>query len=185
MENLTSRERRVLEARVLADQPMTLEELAAEFGVARVRVRQLEGRVLEKMGHRLQRLTETAMKTDDLRLLALEQEFIVGVECQFTDESNVDRWNRTIDAMIETSADSLDGIRAKARVACSNRLGDLDEVVVDPTAPHNDKTLENSILRDLIRLYDPRLERKGAVQALLVECTTGYANKEIDNDDRS
>ena len=74
---LSSRERRVLEARVLADQPMTLEDLAAEFGVARVRVRQLEGRVLEKMGHRLRRLTETAMKTGDQRLLALEH-FLSG-----------------------------------------------------------------------------------------------------------
>jgi RNA polymerase sigma-32 factor len=50
LNKLNSRERRVLEARVLADKPMTLEELAAEFGVARVRVRQLEARVLEKMG---------------------------------------------------------------------------------------------------------------------------------------
>ena len=154
-------------------------------GVARVRVRQLEGRVLEKMGHRLRRLTETAMKTGDQRLLALEQEFLVGVECQFTDEFNVDRWNGIIEAMIDTNADSLEGIRAKARIACSNRLGDLDEVVNWLDVPTPDKTLENSILRDLIRLYDPHLERKGAVQALLVECTTGYANKEIDNDDRS
>jgi RNA polymerase sigma-32 factor len=50
LNKLNSRERRVLEARVLADKPMTLEELAAQFGVARVRVRQLEARVLEKMG---------------------------------------------------------------------------------------------------------------------------------------
>jgi DNA-directed RNA polymerase sigma subunit (sigma70/sigma32) len=40
----------VLEARVLADKPVSLEALAAEFGIARVRVRQLEARVLEKMG---------------------------------------------------------------------------------------------------------------------------------------
>jgi RNA polymerase sigma-32 factor len=50
MVELTPRERRVLEARVLAEKPMTLEELAAEFGVARERVRQLEARVREKMG---------------------------------------------------------------------------------------------------------------------------------------
>ena len=49
LDKLSSRERRVLEARVLADKPMTLDELAVEFGVARVRVRQLEARVLEKM----------------------------------------------------------------------------------------------------------------------------------------
>ena len=50
LNKLSSRERRVLEARVLADKPMTLEELAEEFGVARERVRQLEVRVREKMG---------------------------------------------------------------------------------------------------------------------------------------
>jgi RNA polymerase sigma-32 factor len=50
LNKLSLRERRVLEARVLADNPMTLEELAAEFGIARVRVRQLEARVLEKIG---------------------------------------------------------------------------------------------------------------------------------------
>jgi Sigma-70, region 4 len=50
LDKLNSRERRVLEARVLADKPMTLEELATEFCVCRVRVRQLEARVLEKMG---------------------------------------------------------------------------------------------------------------------------------------
>jgi DNA-directed RNA polymerase sigma subunit (sigma70/sigma32) len=50
LDKLSSRERRVLEARVLADKPMTLEELAAEFCVCRARVRQLEARVLEKMG---------------------------------------------------------------------------------------------------------------------------------------
>jgi hypothetical protein len=50
LDKLTWHERRVLEARVLADKPMTLEELGAEFGVCRARVRQLEAHVLEKMG---------------------------------------------------------------------------------------------------------------------------------------
>jgi Sigma-70, region 4 len=158
-DKLTSRERRVFEARVLADQPMTLEELAAEFGIARVRVRQIEARALEKMGHRMQRSTETTMMPADQILLALEQVF-----CEADDGSDV--WCATIDEMIITSAVSLDGIRAKARVACSNRLGDLEEAVLNSSAPYNDQTLENSILRDLIRLYDPHLERKGAVQAL-------------------
>jgi hypothetical protein len=106
------------------------------------------------------------MKAADQTLLALEQVF-----SEADDGSDV--WCATIDQMIITSAESLDGIRAKARVACSLRLGDLDEVIVDPTAPHDDKTLENSILRDLIRLYDPHLERKGAARALIAECTTG------------
>jgi RNA polymerase sigma-32 factor len=50
LDKLTPYERRVLEARILADKPMSLEELGAEFGVARERVRQLEARVREKMG---------------------------------------------------------------------------------------------------------------------------------------
>ena len=39
---LNERERRIFEARRLSDDPMTLEDLAAEFGVSRERVRQIE-----------------------------------------------------------------------------------------------------------------------------------------------
>ena len=46
---LTDRERRIFEARRLADDPITLEELAAEFGVSRERVRQIEVRAIEKV----------------------------------------------------------------------------------------------------------------------------------------
>ena len=46
---LNDRERRIFEARRLADQPVTLEELAAEFGVSRERVRQIEVRAFEKV----------------------------------------------------------------------------------------------------------------------------------------
>jgi RNA polymerase sigma-32 factor len=47
---LDSRERRIFEARRLADDPMTLEELADEFGVSRERVRQIEVRAFERVG---------------------------------------------------------------------------------------------------------------------------------------
>jgi RNA polymerase sigma-32 factor len=46
---LNERERRIFEARRLADDPITLEELAAEFGVSRERVRQIEQRSFEKV----------------------------------------------------------------------------------------------------------------------------------------
>jgi RNA polymerase sigma-32 factor len=46
---LNPRERRIFEARRLAEEPMTLEDLAAEFGVARERVRQIEVRAFEKV----------------------------------------------------------------------------------------------------------------------------------------
>jgi RNA polymerase sigma-32 factor len=46
---LNDRERRIFEARRLADNPVTLEELADEFGVSRERVRQIEVRAFEKI----------------------------------------------------------------------------------------------------------------------------------------
>jgi RNA polymerase sigma-32 factor len=46
---LNERERRIFEARRLVDDPVTLEDLAAEFGVSRERVRQIEVRAFEKV----------------------------------------------------------------------------------------------------------------------------------------
>jgi RNA polymerase sigma-32 factor len=46
---LNERERSIFEARRLADEPITLEELADEFGVSRERVRQIEVRAFEKV----------------------------------------------------------------------------------------------------------------------------------------
>lgn len=46
---LNDRERRIFQARRLSDSPITLEELASEFGVSRERVRQIEVRAFEKV----------------------------------------------------------------------------------------------------------------------------------------
>jgi RNA polymerase sigma-32 factor len=46
---LNDRERRIFEARRLAEDPITLEELSTEFGVSRERVRQIEVRAFEKV----------------------------------------------------------------------------------------------------------------------------------------
>jgi RNA polymerase sigma-32 factor len=46
---LNERERRIFEARRLADDPMTLEALSGEFGISRERVRQIEVRAFEKV----------------------------------------------------------------------------------------------------------------------------------------
>jgi RNA polymerase sigma-32 factor len=46
---LANRERRIFEARQLADDPMTLEDLAVEFGISRERVRQIEVRAFQKV----------------------------------------------------------------------------------------------------------------------------------------
>ncbi len=49
MSSLNDREKRIFEARRLAEDPMTLEELSEEFGVSRERIRQIEVRAFEKV----------------------------------------------------------------------------------------------------------------------------------------
>ena len=46
---LDGRERSIFEARLLADEPQTLEELALRFNVSRERIRQIEARAFEKV----------------------------------------------------------------------------------------------------------------------------------------
>jgi RNA polymerase sigma-32 factor len=49
MEALTARERSVIEARRLAEDPITLEAMGARMGVSKERVRQIEQVALNKM----------------------------------------------------------------------------------------------------------------------------------------
>jgi RNA polymerase sigma-32 factor len=67
---LNERERRIFEARRLADDPVTLEELAEEFGVSRERVRQIEVRAFEKVQKAVKNKV-TAMETPPARTEAL------------------------------------------------------------------------------------------------------------------
>ena len=52
---LNARERRIFEARRLAEDPITLEDLSGEFGVSRERVRQIEVRAFEKVQEAVKR----------------------------------------------------------------------------------------------------------------------------------
>jgi RNA polymerase sigma-32 factor len=52
-EQLGPRDRRILEARIVADEPATLGVLSEELGVSRERVRQLEARLRTKLGEAL------------------------------------------------------------------------------------------------------------------------------------
>jgi RNA polymerase sigma-32 factor len=61
LSSLNDRERRIFEARRLADQPATLEDLSSEFGVSRERIRQIEVRAFEKV----QRAVQSAAQADD------------------------------------------------------------------------------------------------------------------------
>jgi RNA polymerase sigma-32 factor len=55
LKGLNARERRVFEARRLAEDPLTLEELSTEFGVSRERIRQIEVRAFEKVQKAVQK----------------------------------------------------------------------------------------------------------------------------------
>ncbi len=63
MQGLNPREVRIIEARRLAEPPLTLEDLAAEFGVSRERIRQIEVRAFEKLSQAV------LAKASDMKLL--------------------------------------------------------------------------------------------------------------------
>lgn len=65
MSVLNDRERRVFEARRLAEEPATLEELSEEFGVSRERIRQIEVRAFEKVQ---KAVTSTARRAEAPRV---------------------------------------------------------------------------------------------------------------------
>ncbi len=56
MEALNERERDVLTKRRLSDEPVTLEDLSASYGVSRERIRQIEVRAFEKLQARMREL---------------------------------------------------------------------------------------------------------------------------------
>ena len=58
--SLDERSRRIVEARWLSDDPATLHDLAAEFHVSAERIRQIEGKALQKMRGSLAALVEAA-----------------------------------------------------------------------------------------------------------------------------
>ena len=60
LSELNDRERRIFEARRLAEDPTTLEELSTEFGVSRERIRQIEVRAFEKIQKAVQKAAKTA-----------------------------------------------------------------------------------------------------------------------------
>jgi RNA polymerase sigma-32 factor len=60
LETLNERERRIFEARRLSDEPMTLEDLSAEFGVSRERIRQIEVRAFEKVQKAVQQAAKSS-----------------------------------------------------------------------------------------------------------------------------
>jgi RNA polymerase sigma-32 factor len=58
---LNARERLIIEERLMADEPITLQELGDRLGVSKERVRQLEERALSKLRGALTPLSELAV----------------------------------------------------------------------------------------------------------------------------
>ena len=54
-DGLEPRDRRIVDARILAEEPLSLQELGTEFGVSRERVRQLEARIVAQLREHLKR----------------------------------------------------------------------------------------------------------------------------------
>jgi RNA polymerase sigma-32 factor len=63
----TARERAILEHRLLADEPMTLDELGEKFGVSRERIRQLEKMLLAQLRRQLLSRLQRRELTDFIR----------------------------------------------------------------------------------------------------------------------
>ena len=49
-QDLDERDTRILRARVLADEPLSLQALGDEFGLTRERIRQVEKKLVERLG---------------------------------------------------------------------------------------------------------------------------------------
>ena len=67
---LNKREQRIFEARRLAEDPITLENLAVEFGVSRERVRQIEARAFDKV-QKAVKIAMTAMEASQANSVAI------------------------------------------------------------------------------------------------------------------
>ena len=66
MKGLNEREQQIIHARRLSEPPLTLEELAGQFGISRERVRQIEVRAFEKLADGVKK------RAEEMNLLPLE-----------------------------------------------------------------------------------------------------------------
>ncbi len=82
-----------------------------------------------------------------------------------------DRFGEVLDEIEATPAFTIAGLCVKARAACWCLLGDLDT----PDKATGDVSMSLSILRDLIRLHRPEMEKPGAISKLLEEIESGAA----------
>lgn len=79
-------------------------------------------------------------------------------------------FGRVHDEIAATSATTIEGLCAKARAGCWTLLGDFESVDDSATGAR----MAFSIMRDLIRIHAPHLERPGALKSLLSEINRGF-----------
>jgi hypothetical protein len=113
-------------------------------------------------------LTASAPGHPDAELIELGRQYdeaAAAIEQNGADDEPWARQGAIFDAIIGMPAATIEGVRVKARVVCDGLLGDLDE----NTWPKGQNPLPLSIVRDLIRLYDPDRERPNAWRDLIAE----------------
>jgi hypothetical protein len=124
-----------------------------------------------------------AASSADSHLLALGRDFdVVAAKLDHAiatgidfDKGLLEQFDHLDTAIAATQASTMEGLCVKARAACWALLGDLDE----PGDTTTDRRMALSIVRDLIRLYDPGLERPGALKQLVQDIESGAANSVI------
>jgi hypothetical protein len=113
----------------------------------------------------------------DAHLLALGRDFnVAAAKLDYTiatgmdlDDGLLEQLDRLDAEIATTQASTMEGFCVKARAACWALLGDLD----DSGNATTDRRMALSIVRDLIRLYDPGLERPGALKQLVQDIESG------------
>ena len=118
-----------------------------------------------------------AVSSADAHLLTLGRDFdtvaakldhAIAAGIDF-DDGLLEQLGRLDVEIINMQASTLEGLCVKARAACWALLGDLDDFGNTTT----DRRMALSIVRDLIRLYDPGLERPGALKQLVQDMESG------------
>ena len=119
-------------------------------------------------------LGPTRAETADFELIGLGRQFDAvaakldrAIEHGLNiDWSDLKEFGGIVDEIVAMPATTIEGLCVKARVGCWGLLGDLDDPGEKATA---DERITLSIMRDLIRLRHPDLERPGALTKLVRE----------------
>jgi hypothetical protein len=121
-----------------------------------------------------------AASSSDVQLLALGRDFsavaarlddAIASGIDF-DDGLLEQLGRLEAEITATQASTMEGLWVKARAACWALLGDLDDAGDETT----DRRMALSMVRDLIRLYDPGLEKPGALKRLVQDIESGAGN---------